>query len=334
MKIALISCSNGYGHIRRLLVLSVALQEKGVTPVLFSPLYSAKEVAKKERIQLPIVIDFNTNTKQKDWINGTATEWVNKIPDLSGYEIVVSDNLIEVLLIRPDAYILGSFFWHESLINFPKDLKNRAAALLDIYKPTIISSRIFTSDYIRKYSNVFEVGLFSTSGDFYKYKYKDKKDALIACGKGGNVREQAKNFVKKLASKENNLFGNVWVEPEILPDYYPLWMVPATFSYKMYKSVIVSIIRPGVGTITNSILSGARVFPFYESNNKEMKLNASILKFYEVGENTNLISEAWSRANMFAFNHNSRLSHDSSIHKLDISGSQQAAEIILKDILK
>jgi hypothetical protein len=327
-KIALIACSNGYGHIRRLLLLAHALSNKGANPVLFAPLNAVESVVKSEGIIRPKIVDFDTHTNQESWLNGTATDWINFAPNFSGFDIVISDNLIEILLVRPDAWLSGSFFWHESLNNFPENLKLQELSLLRKYKPRMISSKIFTSDAVKNCTTLFEVGVYSQKN--HTINQMDKKDALIACGKGGSIKRQAEEFVKLLATKEKTKFRQVWVDPDILPYKYPKWMVPATFTHKMYQSILVAVIRPGVGTVTNSILSKARVFPFFERDNKEMKLNAVRIQLYGIGENTHTIDNAWYQAELFMSNKKNQAKHFKQSQRIDIDGAQQAADIILK----
>ena len=90
--VALIACTNGYGHIRRLLILSQALKECGLTPVLFVPLLPTKIIAKKEGIVIPEIVDFDTFTKKENWLNGTAVDWLKFAPSFSDFDIVISDN--------------------------------------------------------------------------------------------------------------------------------------------------------------------------------------------------------------------------------------------------
>ena len=328
--IALIACSNGYGHVRRLLLLAHALRKNGVNPVLFAPLQTVKRVAKSEMVACPRIVDFNTHTEREKWLNGTATDWIECSPNFSEYDIVISDNLIEILLIRPDAWLSGSFFWHESLKNFPKDLKFQALNLLKKYKPRMISSGIFVSDSVRSNTQVFEVGLYAANNN--NAVHQNKRDALISCGKGGGSEIYVKEFVKLLAEREKPQFHCVWVEPSMLPNKYPDWMAPATFTHKMYQNIISAVIRPGVGTITSSLLSGSRIFPFYESGNKEMEFNALRVQSYNVGESTSTIDEAWLKAELFAADENSQKRHFEEVKGLDLCGAQQSAEIILSSV--
>ena len=48
--VALVACSNGYGHIKRLLFLAESLFMAGANPTLFADRSSAELIAKKEQI--------------------------------------------------------------------------------------------------------------------------------------------------------------------------------------------------------------------------------------------------------------------------------------------
>ena len=76
--VALIACTIGYGHIRRLLILSQALKECGLTPVLFVPLLPTKIIAKKGGIVIPEIVDFDTTCKQ-NYYKGAIT--IDNEPD-------------------------------------------------------------------------------------------------------------------------------------------------------------------------------------------------------------------------------------------------------------
>jgi hypothetical protein len=329
-KIALIACSNGYGHIRRLLILADALIKNNSDPVLFAPAYTVRHIVKTEDVLCPKTFDFDTQTSRENWLDGTAINWVDFAPDLDNFDIVISDNLIETLLIRPDAWLSGSFFWHDSLKYFPQNLKLQALDLLRKYNPRMISSSMFTSDMVKLHTQLFEVGLFTSQ--VFHTKHINKNDVLIACGKGGGVTKQTKEFVELLATREKVQFQRVWVEPEILPQKHPDWMIPASFKHEMYQSILAAVIRPGIGTVTNSLFSNARVFPFYEYSNKEMRLNALKVQSYGVGEDSTTIDNAMHQAELFAVDRKAQENHLKKIQAIDMDGAQQAADIILHSI--
>ena len=109
-------------------------------------------------------------------------------------------------------------------------------------------------------------------------------------------------------------------------------MVPATFTHKMYQNIIAAVIRPGVGTVTSSLSTGARIFPFYERDNKEMEFNALRIHSFGIGENTLLINDAWSQAELFRINNESQIEHYKKVQNLDMDGARQSANIILSSI--
>ena len=55
-------------------------------------------------------INFDTNTTINDFLSGISRDWIFKINSLDQYDFVISDNLIEILEIRKDAWIIASFF--------------------------------------------------------------------------------------------------------------------------------------------------------------------------------------------------------------------------------
>ena len=328
--IALFACSNGYGHIKRLLLLSQALSLTGANPVLFAPKMSTELIAKKEGITTYSVNDFNTNTSKENWQDGSAINWIKFVPNLSKFDVVICDNMIEILLIRPDAWISGSFFWHDAFNNFPVHLKKKSLELLKQYKPRMISSELFSSDQLHLHTELYEVGLYS--GYSLDNHFSKKTDALIACGIGGSVKTHARDFVSNLVNKGATKFNKVWVDPSILPSNYPSWMSPASFSKEMYQKTLVSIIRPGVGSITNSLSVGARVFPFYESDNLEMTFNVSRLNSFGLANETSLIAEAWKQAEIYADNKDLQEAHKNKLKDLKFDGANQAAKIILSKL--
>lgn len=325
--IALFACSNGYGHIKRLLLLANALSKYGANPILFAPESSALSLAKKEGIKNIEIINFNSNTTKENWLDNSATEWTKFAPNLSEFDIVISDNLIEILNIRPDAWLSGSFFWHTVLTNFPLEIKQESLSLLKKYRPKMISSKLFTSDYLKKYTDLYEVGLYSSR--MLNIIPTHKTDALIACGAGLNIGFEIEKFVNNIAKNEKSHFKRVWVEPEFLPVNPPSWMLPATFNDEMYQHILVSIIRPGVGTISNSLSAGSRIFPFYENDNLEMKFNA--VRIFNAGfaDDTSLIKNAWNQAILYSLDKNKQKEHYQNLGQLNFDGANEAAKIIL-----
>ena len=327
-KIALIACSNGLGHVRRLVILSQELIKLGATPTLFAPLESVNRLKKSITGEFPELRDFDSHTTINDWINGDAFVWYKYLPDLSSYDTVVSDNLVEILLVRPDAWLMGSFFWHESLVDFNIKQKLYLRTMLTSRQSRVISSKLFSAPYISKYSSLYNVGLFSDKKCSIKYAKKDK-NVLIACGMGGGVVGQAKLFIKLLAKEKSIPFNTVYVEPDIMPNNPPKFMIPATFTKSMYDNITVAVIRPGIGTITDSLCAGARIFTFFEEDNLEMQINSTTINNIGVGCGGSNINNAWLNACIYCNSVDMQKKHKIHIEKLDFNGVKQAAQLLL-----
>ena len=324
-KVALISCSNGLGHLRRLLLQAQELKLRGVSSVLFAPFNSVIQLSNSMEVTPPEVVDFDSNTKISNWLDGSAIDWYKKLPNINRFDRVVSDNLIEILYLRPDAYISGSFFWHEALSDFPQNLRDESRRLLKIHSPNMISSKIFSSNYLRDFTQLYEVGLYGERR-FNSNSNINNNCLLISCGKGGNIVERTRDFVHNI---EKNPFKKIYVEPDVLPHNPPDWMLPATYTKAMYDELSAAIIRPGLGTVTDVLLSTARIFAYYEQGNHELIENSSRILEYDIGSNSGTIENAWEDACDYANNFEKHKTHYNNISKLNYEAEKQAVDIIL-----
>ena len=327
--VALIACTNGYGHIRRLLLIAGALEKYGLKPTLFAPKSIVNYLSDLFDIDPPKIIDFDTETTSSDWLSGNAGNWIKRIPDLSFYDEVISDNLVDILEKRNDAWLSGSFLWHKSLKKIPPKIVHNQKRLLAIHRPPMFSSRLFTSKKIKSLVKVFEVGLF---GEKYNYQERKKKDALIAIGKGSPLGRNTYLLIEKISKIKFAPFNKVWVDPEIFPTSAPKWMRPATFERNMYENLQVAIIRPGVGTATEVILAGAKIFAFYEENNMEMKENASTLEKIGLGKDCEYFSIAWELAQDFTLDLKLQENYKKIVYRLIPSGADDVVSTIYKNI--
>jgi hypothetical protein len=331
--IALIACSNGLGHVRRILLLAKALTNKKLKVTVFAPLNDVSIFNQSDSFTSIKMVDFNTQTSVSNWVSGNTKNWYKLLPDLSEFDIVVSDNLIEILRVRHDAWLLGSFFWHESIDKFPEKLKEESRDLLLEYRPRMISSALFSSEKLRKYTQLYEVGIFSDFDvNVSLPKRNSKNDALVACGKGGDITGKTQDFINKLSKEKQVIFDTVWVEPTLLPKDSPCWMKKATFTNKMYQSLVVSVIRPGVGTITDSLLAQSKVFLYYESDNLEMKENSVSVEASGLGVNSVEIENAWDDAIDYVDNLELQHKFNYRLGILNISGAKEAANILASSL--
>lgn len=332
-KIAFLVCDNGLGHTRRaLLVASRILGDGSIAGNQVEITFFANP-ARISKFDVPsgiYLIPFETRTSAAGLReNDPETwKWHRRLPDLSGFDLVVSDNLSEILETRPDAVLMGSFLWWEALEGLPEDRVEYAKALVKKTKPVLIGTGAFASAELRNLTRFEDVGLFGNPNVHFS-RDTPRENALIATGRGGESEEEARGFLIQLAGSPAPSFETVFVEPSLLPDSAPAWMQAARFTPEEYETLSVAVIRPGVGTITDSLSGGARVFSFREKGNRELERNGKGLEEIGVGQDFETIEEAWGGAVRFEGDTRSKALHLERIQGLPLQGAEKAAEILM-----
>ena len=244
--------------------MSKALEQLSAQPVIFAVKQSVDKVAAAYGVEPLEVVNFDSQTKIADWVNGRASEWISRLPNIDAYDAVVSDNLIDILRIRDDAWLSGSFFWHESLVSCAPKIKQESRDLLLKHRPKMITSALFSSPYLEEETKQHKVGLFAIPNQLYKGQ-KGKNSVLISCGRGSgsSIFQAALRFVESICTYSSVPFDSVWVDPILLPNEgVPAWVKEADYTPDMYNSISVAIVRPGIGTVTDALTAGAKLAMF------------------------------------------------------------------------
>lgn len=325
-RIALLACSNGMGHVRRMLALALALRQAGAYPVLFAEGCKLARLAQAYGVNALEFREFVSRTECDDWMEETGRQWVEDLPVLDNYDEVVSDNLVEVLERRPDAWLSGSFFWHCALDGFPAGLAAKAEALLQLHRPRMVTSKLFSPDYLDSRTRLYKVGLYAFPNSVVT---GDGNDILLASGTGGGADSDLGALVQEIAAGPRPRCGRVWVEPRMYEANMPAWVQAATFTPAMYAGLLCAVIRPGVGTATDALLAGARLFSFYEAGNDEMRVNAARIAAAGVGEDCGSARDAWQAALRFIGGVREQIQHRLAVRVLDRDGARQASMLIL-----
>ena len=283
MSVALIACSNGYGHTRRLLSIYCALKNKGIRAKLFAKKKIITDLVKLYSLSMPNYLHFDSNTNIEHLINGKALNWEYKVPKLDKYKVVVSDNLPDILSIRKDTILSGSFLWHHSLKKINSKLKSKHEFLLSNYKPIMISSNLFSPKYLLEKTDLRKVGLFS----FNKIGNTDKnqkRNLLISFGSNGDPKK-FERFLNKIIKNTIiiNSFNKIWIEPNLYSNNLPKNCFKASYTREMYCTLNLAIIRPGIGTITDLLENKVNMLMYFEKDNLEMQENANTIKNLNLG---------------------------------------------------
>ena len=329
-KVALVACSNGYGHIRRMLILSTALHRMGVQSVIFAPKEAVENLCKILKIPNTInIVDFRHGGDHKKW--NVETYAKSNFPILDDYDLIICDNLVSILIPYPNAWLSGTFFWHKSLQNFPQDGVAFLDKLLKRIKPKMITSALLIPDYLAEDINLIKVGLYVFG------EKKEKKighgDILISCGCGGDVEIETQALIERISKGPKHMHFRVWVEPKMYKKTMPTWILPATYSRDMYSKLGAAIIRPGVGTITDALFGSARLFMYHELGNSEMRNNAAAIEKAGLGQISQTPLEAWYTALDYLTNSEAQETQFKLVSDLNFNGGNEAAKIIAEALV-
>ena len=296
MNLAAIACSNGLGHIRRMVSISVFMLKNGYNGKIDAfmakdHLYFLKNwpdcsfFLNHPKVK---IFDFNyPKKKQSEELSFKNFNWRDlDLPDLKHYDVVWSDNILQVLNFRSDAIISGSFFWHEILSNYDDEKKinefvKSERKILNKYNPIVVGNEYFATTDVSEKTKFVPVGLYRYS---LVYREKLNKGILFSCGLGGEEEELYKEALLKIIKKNIVPEDYLFVEPRLIPKKYPSWIKKADFSSEMFNYCLAACIRPGMGTVSDALISRNRIFSFANYDSFEMNHNSSVIEKLRVGK--------------------------------------------------
>ena len=297
--VAFILCDNGLGHTRRGFAIASRLSS------LLRNIASGWEVvvfANPDRVSCLNIDDnvtfspFATCTSARSFIGdvGNQTNWVSRFVEPSKYQVVVSDNLIEILKVRPDAVLCGSFLWHLDLADCPEQVKKASNLLLKSNAPTMLGSKIFASKEHLELVDFVDIGLIPS---FQSIPQAHRDSILFSCGQGSQLATEFRQAMENVAGIEKpEGLSTLFVEPFSLPAKHPAWMQPARYDAAMYSRIKFAAVRPGLGTVSDLLFNQVFSFMFGESDNQEMARNSRVVEENGFGRTTTSIGAAFDLA--------------------------------------
>ena len=281
---AIIVCDHGLGHVRRCALIAKEREKQGERVTLFAPRTSLAKLQGAMPYTMGIANhDFSTHTTPERIRHGLpeAVEWVDRLPNIDNFETVICDNLPEILARRPDATISAQFFWHDVIEDAARDYVDYCNHLLEKYKPKVIGCDLFAMDLVRKQPGFESVALYRNPELVSALKVahlRQRTDLLVTGGTTLAIRAQLKKSLDQILREGKTSYKRVHVDPELLPENPPDWMVKANHTVDMFCQLKAAVCRPGLGVVTDLLTVGAQIFPLYEDGNMEMKHNASVIK--------------------------------------------------------
>lgn len=313
--IGVLACSNGLGHTRRVMAISAFIlkNDYDVKIDLFVSNESLKRLSGwsefeylKNHKNVSFIHFVYPNCQSEKFDRLEDKHWdVLNIPNLDAYDLVWSDNILQILEVRPDAILSGSFFWHEVLASRAEQddrIENFIKQQLDLLKkhqPFIAGNEYFATPDVKNNKNFFPVGLYRYNINFNK---KNDKGILFSCGLGGEELDIAKEAVDEIIKQNLTPPDVLYVEKRLLPSTYPDWIKVADFSDEMFNQCVAACIRPGLGTISDALINNIRLFSFSSPNSFEMMHNGAVIESLGVGEYSHDPLGAYVNALQFANN--------------------------------
>ena len=289
-QISVIVCNNGLGHAKRASYLIARLEKNSN--------YSFKIYADRAKLNfMKNCVQFEANISRK-------IQWNELNTDEEGYEIAInekypeswyasdivwSDNLLFPTAYHSNVIVTGSFLWCEvstnnSFVKREKSLMNESIR--------IIGSKYFATDLIKSLDFI-GVGIYNYLNIDNNNNNKNN-GILLSCGKSKKAVTQFKKEITKLKSTILHLDKdvNIYIEPDF---YHYFRKIPycyaADYSAKMYQEIGSTVIRPGIGTVSDAICIKARIYAVIESDNAEIENNVNTIEYLGIGERANCYSD-------------------------------------------
>ncbi|QNJ07691.1 hypothetical protein SynMINOS11_00204 [Synechococcus sp. Minos11] len=287
--VAYIVCDHGLGHLRRVLLL---LHNNSFFPpdthiTLFAPLTCYQKLITS--LSLPSfcsiqLIDFHTSTSLANFSvkSLNPSNWLSNLPSLQSFSSVYSDNLVDILSVRPDACITAQFFWHTIARDLNPYYFEYCTSLLQRHNPQIYGYELFSMPDVKSQSGFCPIPLAFNPALLSSHQsrsFHNRNNLLITGGSTPILQSSLKSIMTTLLYKGPFPFSTIYVDPPLLSDMHPLpsWLKPASFSIDMFCSLRAAICRPGLGILTDLISLGVKPFLLHERNNLEMLHNSSVM---------------------------------------------------------
>ena len=197
--IAIIACGNGFGHVRRCVLIGEALIIRGVRVTLFAPTRALEKINRSVGVKDRFTtVDFDSSTSAEALRTGNpnSARWEHRLPPLDRFDLVLCDNLPEVLAVRPDAILSGNFLWHQALPDIAKEIRTRADSLLAAHRPTMITYGPFAAKELQNVTRCLPVAL---SQDRRDVTNAERRALLISCGHGLASRDETMCLIETVA---------------------------------------------------------------------------------------------------------------------------------------
>lgn len=302
IKIGIVPCQHGLGHISRSIDLANKLSDKlsdNYSVFLISSFKKNKKFKINDSVKkINFVCTFDIKDKKYDqfWYKKLET----KIQFLN-IDILISDNLPEIIFLKNKSIIISNFFWHE-IFNIKNKKLKRTLELTKLRKTKIFRNKILNDS--NKFSKMGFIGEINN-------KKKDSDGLLISFGSNDEVYNHIYKDVKDIIfDKERKI--KIYLDPKYYKNKYSkLNVVKATYSDKMFNHIKYAIIKPGFGSIKDCLKNRVLIFSYINRNyNQEFLTNARAIRKKNLGLITKSLLKTYKDIQAKKFTNNIKPSKD------------------------
>ena len=175
MKLGIYCCSNGYGHFHRTIQVVENLEELDVT--IHCNEYQYKRFLDKlPKAKYLFYTDSNirwdTLSKKITLIIKVSKNVEKNIKNIDDYDLVVTDNIVEILRYRKDSIYSGPFLWFDVFQEkFGKNtFSEEERKLFYDVNPLVVCNDMVVFGSLQKYSNKFDIGWGSKDNSVTDFK--------------------------------------------------------------------------------------------------------------------------------------------------------------------
>ncbi len=345
MRIAIVACSNGLGHIKRILKILHCLLSNNFylrADLIFAHWQFKKLqnwIVLQEILKSPNVHYFEYNfpviwNHDETYYGKWLVEWHKEIEqfNLDSYSLVLSDNLIEPLIYSDNCILIGSFLWHKILTRaYPEnhwldEYKLLGDQILKKYSNDIIVNKHFVMPEVKKHYDTFDINAICFTPTIQEKKITPKKNILIALGNTDDANKLINDISPILPILKDNGF-KIFCSNEIyslIAKYYENAIL-FDFEKNILSEIDLAIIRAGIGSISDCIAAKIPMAFVEEKINPEIKFNQEILINLGIGIS---LRDIVNNEDSFISSNSSYKKVVNNISKFKVGGEYRAAEYI------
>lgn len=351
--LSIIVCSNGYGHLKRVLnVVNVLVKRKnyiGIT--IFCSEIHKQFALHQKNFQVSNDVNFITELSNNEPTftspNGLTVAKYNKwCTDLSQNKVlkqshlIVSDNHVTPAFFFKHVILMGSFLWSD--VN---QYKSNDIVTINLHEQTFLQTNVLevmclktmAMESLKKQTHPIFLPWFCSRYN-KRHIYKKENSILVTGGGTAVLNDKIIELCKHLAKKDKNL--NLFVDSnlfKLVENHHASKIKLFDFSDASFAKLKAVICRPGIGILTDCVRYTIPPICLHDNSNNEITHNSNRIKNLGLGttiqfNNQKSISSISNLIQKIINNSKQLKEYQKLLNKEQTGGATKAANYILKKL--